>query len=146
MVERLETAAGEEITSFQPIGKPVGVAAGSLELIRRGMWKVVNEPGGTVYSSGRSSLVQFAGKTGTAQVRGKRSKEEEALQGWHPERDHAWFAGFAPAENPEIAVVVLVEHGGSGGRTASPVARDIIEGYLHDVKGVPRPPEPGTAP
>ena len=49
-------------------------------------------------------------------------------------RDHAWFVSYAPAENPEIAVVVLVEHGGHGGSAAAPLAKKIIETYL-ETKG-----------
>jgi cell division protein FtsI/penicillin-binding protein 2 len=60
-------------------------------------------------------------------------------QEWDPNRDHAWFAGYFPADNPEIAVVVLIEHSGHGGQVAAPVAMDIIEGYrqLNGAKGVP---------
>jgi penicillin-binding protein 2 len=46
----------------------------------------------------------------------KRRDDDESLKNWHPDRDHAWFAGYAPSENPEIAFVVLLEHGGSGGK------------------------------
>src|SRR6185295_17675392 len=51
------------------------------------------------------------------------------VEGWHPTRSHAWFAGWAPAEDPEIVIVVFVEHGGSGGRVAWPIAKQIIESY-----------------
>ena len=47
------------------------------------------------------------------------------------EKDHAWFACYAPAETPEIVVVVLVEHGGHGGETAAPIAREILDEYFH---------------
>jgi penicillin-binding protein 2 len=80
---------------------------------------VVNEPGGTAYRS-RHPNVQLAGKTGTSQVIaiGKVRLKKEAMTYW--QRDHAWFASFAPAEDPEIAVVVLNEHGGHGGNEAAP--------------------------
>ena len=45
-------------------------------------------------------------------------------------RDHAWFAGYAPAEDPVVAVAVLVEHGGSGGRAAAPIAFEIMASVL----------------
>ncbi|MDD5223194.1 MAG: penicillin-binding transpeptidase domain-containing protein, partial [bacterium] len=45
-------------------------------------------------------------------------------------RDHAWFVAYAPAENPEIAVVVLVEHGGHGASVAAPIAKGILEAYF----------------
>ena len=73
----------------------------------------------------RSSLTEIAGKTGTAQVVGRR------LQGVTARfNDHAWFAAFAPVDKPEITVVVLVEHGGHGGSEAAPVAKKIIEEYV----------------
>ena len=70
-----------------------------------------------------------AGKTGTAQVRA-RQKSPPTYEGWHPHRHHAWFAGYAPADKPEIAVVVLVEHGGYGGTNAGPIARQVIDAYF----------------
>jgi penicillin-binding protein 2 len=94
------------------------------------MWKAVNAPGGTAWPHATSKLVEIAGKTGTAQVKAKRArKDEPPVQGWHPGTDHAWFAGWAPAAQPEIAIVVLIEHGGSGGKVAGPVAKTILEGW-----------------
>jgi cell division protein FtsI/penicillin-binding protein 2 len=66
--------------------------------------------------------VAVAGKTGTAQVaRKEEAKHRQDL------KDHAWFVAFAPFENPQIALVVLVEHGGFGGQVAAPVAKAILE-------------------
>ena len=56
--------------------------------------------------------------------------KRQVVDGWHPHRDHAWFAGYAPASEPKIALVVLVEHGGSGGKVAAPVAKKIVDGYF----------------
>ena len=53
---------------------------------------------------------------------------------WYYRRSHAWFAGFAPADDPELAVVVLVEHGGQGGKYAAPIATRILQEAL----GAPR--------
>jgi penicillin-binding protein 2 len=129
IVDRIESAAGEVVARYEPsLRRTVKISESSLSTLRRGMWMVVNTAGGTAYDA-RSDKLEFAGKTGTAQVRNRRQKDSE-LVGWHPHRDHAWFAGFAPAVNPEIAVVVLIEHGGPGGKVAGPVARDIIEGYF----------------
>ena len=78
------------------------------------------------------------GKTGTAEIRTRRKKEEDErdVEGYHPTRSHAWFAGWAPAEDPEIAIVVFIEHGGSGGRTAWPIAKSILESYFTKVSPV----------
>jgi penicillin-binding protein 2 len=90
---------------------------------------VVNEAGGTAYRS-RLPDVKIAGKTGTAQVVaiGKTRLKKEAMTYW--QRDHAWFASFAPAEDPEIAVVVLNEHAGHGGNEAAPTASALIKKYF----------------
>ena len=45
---------------------------------------------------------------------------------WYFNRDHAWFAGYAPARSPEIAIVVIIEHGGGGSKVAAPIARDML--------------------
>lgn len=71
----------------------------------------------------------MAGKTGTAQVVG--DKHTKSLGAIPKElQDHAWFIAYAPAEDPEIAVAVLVEHGGHGGSVSAPIAKRIIERYL----------------
>jgi len=57
-------------------------------------------------------------------------------------RDHAWFVAFAPAEDPRIAVAVLVENGRSGSGTAAPIARKVMDAYL--LRRFPEPAEPDT--
>jgi penicillin-binding protein 2 len=71
----------------------------------------------------------MAGKTGTAQTSHVSLKDTEPARAWYYNRDHAWFAGFAPAKSPEIAIVVLIEHGGAGGRAAAPVAMQVARDY-----------------
>jgi len=88
----------------------------------RGGDAVVNEVDGTAYWRARSKITRIGGKTGTAQVVGYKSGLKI--------EDHAWFVGFAPVARPEIVVVVIVEHGGHGSSTASPIAKKIIETYL----------------
>lgn len=109
----------------------VGVDAEHMKQIVDGMDKVVNTTSGTAYWGGRSTKVRIAGKTGTAQVMRQRRGQKMA-EGFE---DHAWFIAFAPVEDPQIAVAVLVENGGHGGSAAAPIARKIIETYLV-------PPEP----
>ncbi len=94
-----------------------------LELIKDALVGVVNDP----YGTGRAARIKgmtVAGKTGTAQVV---SLDLQSDQKKH--RDHAWFTSYAPAEDPEIAVTVLIEHGGKGGSVAAPIARKILEVY-----------------
>jgi len=92
--------------------RPLGLKAATIDLIRRGLYDVVNNENGT----GRRAKVDgvvAGGKTGTA---------ENPLG-----RTHAWFAGFAPFDNPKICVVVFLEHGGKGGIGPADIAHDIFE-------------------
>ena len=73
--------------------------------------------------------VAVAGKTGTAQVyRHSAGIDSDLLP--KEERDHAWFVGYAPADTPQIAFAVIIEHGGHGGRTAAPVVRNVLEVFF----------------
>jgi penicillin-binding protein 2 len=91
-------------------------------ILKDGLKSVVNDVGGTAHSTVYLPDIRIAGKTGTAQVGG----------GKEP---HAWFAGYAPADNPRVAFAVIVENGGHGGTAAGPIAREIVRkcqfhGYL----------------
>ena len=99
-----------------------------LDIVKRAMWRVVNEKNvGTAANLKKVTDIEFAGKTGTAQVynldAGKSDKK--ILQ------DHALFISYAPYISPEIVVTVVVEHGGGGSSTAAPIARDIIDFYMN---------------
>jgi len=100
-----------------------------LSQIRAGMYDVCNTPGGTAVSVfGKNVPIAVAGKTGTSQVVGisrneKVRMKEEDMEYYH--RSHAWITTYAPYENPEVIVTVLVEHGGHGGSSAGPIAADI---------------------
>ena len=83
--------------------------------------------------------ISVAGKTGTAQVF-KKSAGIDADKLPKDERDHAWFVGYAPAENPEIAFAVVIEHGGHGGTTAAPVVRQVLEVFFES--RLPKPADP----
>ena len=104
-----------------PIPEPrlTGTSPSTLRAIRKGLYLAVNEDGGTGYRKVRSDIITIAGKSGTAQA-----PPEGDQRG-----DHAWFAGFAPYEDPEIAFAVIIEHGGHGGEIAGPVAKAIAEAY-----------------
>ena len=103
----------------------------NLERIRRALYGVVNEPHGTGHMA-RINGVKVAGKTGTAQVvkldLEKNYEKEEDIPTQF--RDHAWFVAVAPAESPRLAIAILIEHGGHGGRTAAPIAKRMITAYM----------------
>ena len=71
--------------------------------------------------------IRIAGKTGTAQVKSIIETEYELLREDKSLRDHALFVAFAPYKNPRYSISVLIEHGGSGGKTAAPIAKKMIE-------------------
>jgi penicillin-binding protein 2 len=104
----------------------------NFQIIKEGLIEAVNGPRGTARKAQLKGIT-VAGKTGTAQVvRLKQYKhlKEDAIP--YQYRDHAWFTCFAPAEAPEIAVTVLVEHGLHGGSAAAPIARAVLEKYFDD--------------
>ncbi len=144
VVDRLEAHDGHTITSYGPqIAKQVRTPADALDIWKRGMWKVTNEAGGTAFEHGHVDVVTVMGKTGTAEVKKHHKQDDEKeLDRWNPNATHAWFAGWAPAEDPEIVIVVLVEHGGAGGTVAWPIAKQIIEGYFTKIAGRPAAPHP----
>ena len=95
--------------------------------LRQSLWAVVNANG--TGAGARIAGLDIAGKTGTAQIIAK-SKAEKG-------QDHAWFVSFAPVNEPEAVVVVLVERGGKGGQVAAPIARKILNAiFLEKVASV----------
>jgi penicillin-binding protein 2 len=106
-----------------------------LALVKQGMDAVINTPRGTAYAARiREEGFDFAGKTGTSQVR--RISREERARGfrledrpWY-EQNHALFVGYAPVAQPRFICSVVAEHGGGGGSVAAPVARDILHETL----------------
>lgn len=102
----------------------------NLEIVNLGMIDVTL-PGGTAASVGANAGYSIAAKTGTAQVIGIKQNEkynEKLVNERH--RDHALFIAYAPAENPTIALAVIVENGGHGGSAAGPIARKVMDYYL----------------
>jgi penicillin-binding protein 2 len=95
--------------------------------IREGMWGSVNNQG-TGHNAAIPGL-DICGKTGTVQILSNEKKGENDRDPSTFE-DHSWFAGFAPRDNPEISVVVFLEHGGKGGIAAAPLAREIFKAYF----------------
>jgi penicillin-binding protein 2 len=95
-------------------------------MIRQGMWQSVNN-WGTGHNAQIPGL-DICGKTGTVQVLSKETREQRSVDKSEFE-DHSWFVGFANRDNPEISVVVFIEHGGTGGVAAAPLAREIFKAY-----------------
>jgi penicillin-binding protein 2 len=104
----------------------VNLPANAVETVKLGLWKVVNEEGGTG-GNARIAGLDISGKTGTVQV--------IAQSGWFStaglpfmQRDHAWFASYAPKDNPQMVVVVFVEHAGAhGGTDSAPLAKMLYQ-------------------
>ena len=103
-----------------------GLSAEMIDAIRAGLRRAVTDPEGTAHATVESAEVAIAGKTGTAQT-GKNQP------------DDAWFAGYAPADHPRVAFVVVLEHAGNADTAAGPVVRHLVErmndlGYFADQK------------
>ncbi|QGQ23258.1 hypothetical protein F1728_11500 [Gimesia benthica] len=114
-------SAESSTTTRQMISYPrryvSGIHPGTLERVREGLIEVVAHPRGTGYKTVRLKEISIAGKTGTAETGGGKN-------------DHAWFAGFVPAQRPKYAFAVVIEHGGSGSRVAGPVAQKLVRAML----------------
>ncbi len=106
------------------------VSTEALAVIQESLYRVTSAPEGTAYQPFRGLDLGVAGKTGTA----------ESGQ----EKPHAWFAGYVPADDPEIAIAVIVEHTGEGASYAAPLFRAVVEAYFH-IEPTPTP-EPTSTP
>jgi len=122
--------AGEK-QLVQPKWDDIGLNPKHVEMVIRGMNRVVNDQRGTAYGSRiKEEGMQMGGKTGTAQV--KRITKQERATGVRNEdlpwqfRHHALFVGYAPMANPRYACSVVVEHGVGGSKAAAPVAHDLL--------------------
>jgi penicillin-binding protein 2 len=138
IVDHVEAPDGQVLEEFPPrVRREITVSPENLAFVRQALVGVVNEPKGTAFKA-RSTEIEVAGKTGTAQVHGRHSDSTGTYEG----TEHAWFVGFAPAGRPKIALSVLVEHGGHGGEVAAPVAMEIVDNYFTTVapadKAAPR--------
>lgn len=134
VVSRIEDYEGNVLLeNFPEVVHVADLRQEHLEALKRGLEAVVNEPGGTGGAS-RLKDIKVAGKTGTSQViRMKDDEEEENRKDEDIEyrfRDHALFVSYAPAEKPEIAIAVVIEHGSHGSTAAAPVSRAILQAYF----------------
>ena len=136
LVKRIVSPEGKTIREYTPeVIKRAQMKTANLQLVKEGLLAVVNEPRGTG-GAARLYEVKVAGKTGTSQVVKLRDSKGGIPYQY---RDHALFVAFAPYENPEVAVAVVVEHGEHGGSAAAPIAGRILRTYFEG-KGVIKKP------
>jgi penicillin-binding protein 2 len=140
--------AVDDGTGWKEVAPPapqstVAIDPEKLEAIRDGMWMAVNQAGGTG-GAARIPGKDVAGKTGTAQVI---SNQGKAAAGRTDKdlRDNGWFVFFAPRDKPQVAGVVLLEHGVHGGNAAL-VAHHILDTFFAKKDGTPLPPKPTLVP
>ena len=112
--------------------KPLFKNAKNIKLVREAMFASTNEPRGTSYSSRiEDPKYQFAGKTGTSQVKRITKKDREldlkTFEIPYNERDHALYIAFGPYKNPRYALSIVIEHGGSGSSAAAPIAKKLFK-------------------
>ena len=108
--------------------------------VSHGMQQVVHGARGTARVAGVGAQYLIAGKSGTAQVVAiKQGEKYDRSKVQERHRDHALFVGFAPADNPQIAVSVMIENGEAGSRVASPVVRKVMDAWLLDENGKLKP-------
>ncbi len=141
LIHQIVDDSGNPTKSFNAeVKRTINAGQRDLELVRDGMWRVINSPTGTAYegpdpATGQMATkwplsnppdeetIVIAGKTGTAEVGQKRE------DGTH-DSSHAWFTCYAPFENPEIAVTVLLKEGGEGSSYAVPVADKVVRAWM----------------
>ena len=133
LVHHLEDLAGQPVTRFQPRARNEQLfSPATAVILKAGMNRVVQDPAGTARRFVYNPNILIGGKTGTAEV-SKKFLGRHFTDVPYAYRDHAWFLSYAPSDNPRIAMVVMVEHGGAGGMIAGTISRRIYEDYF----GVP---------
>lgn len=145
LIEHISSPDGTILEQMTPqVRRHVNVGSGPLTYNAEALTGVVNHPDGTAFAARIDGGVMVAGKTGTAQVqRSSFPRGMDPRRAWYFAQSHAWFAGYAPADDPQVAIVVLVEHGGAGGRNAAPIGIRILEDYLGGHGPETTPPAPG---
>jgi penicillin-binding protein 2 len=138
LVSALRAAGSTTVLARSPLMmKPVDIGTDE-------QWSVVHDgmigavSGGTAYAAGIGAKYKIAGKTGTAQVIAiKQNEKYHEKDVAERNRDHAWFIAYAPADDPTIAISVLVENGGFGAAAAAPIARKVLDAYLLGPEATP---------
>jgi penicillin-binding protein 2 len=131
IVRKIETADRKVVYENKPqIERKLPASKETLAIVKRALWRVVNGKRGTARVA-KLKGIEIIGKTGTAQVVGRRKNEiSRNIERPAHLKAHAWFVAFAPADDPQIAVSVMIEHGEHGSSAASPIAREIIKSHL----------------
>jgi len=144
VVKHIQDSQTDALTTIEP--QPIAEVPLKPDNIRRVRDAMVDvtKPGGTAAWAGMNAKYLFAGKTGTAQVIGMKGQKYDEDRIHERHRDHALFIAYAPADDPKIALAILVENGGHGGSTAAPIARQVIDFYLLGKE--PQPVKPAATP
>ena len=131
IITQIKSIEGEILLKESPeLMRKIPVSKATLEVVKQGLRAVVNSSHGTARRVADKNII-ICGKTGTAQVVGRKKNTAEADPDQLPQhKAHAWFIGYAPADRPRIAVAALVEHGEHGSSTAAPIVAKIIKFYL----------------
>ena len=124
--------ATQDLLSTEKRYSPLYRNQENVKFVLDAMFRSTNEVYGTSYRSRIDDpKYQFAGKTGTSQVKriteAERELDLDVEQIPYEQRDHAWFVAFGPYKDPRYAVSILVEHGGSGSKTAAPMAKELFK-------------------
>lgn len=128
LVNQVIDTAGKIVSQITPqVVRQGFVKPENLASVRRGMWMAVNDSSGTACCKIKEQVpVAVGGKTGTAET----LVHDDGSDATHESRPHAWFEAFAPYDNPQIVMVVLVEHSGEGAEYAVPAARETLAWYF----------------
>ena len=131
LIKATEEFIKSDIKEYEPLYRN----AQNVKFVLDAMFKSTNEVFGTSYSSRIDDpKYQFAGKTGTSQVKRITERERELdldiSQIPYKNRDHAWFIAFGPYKNPRYSISILVEHGGSGSKAAAPLAKKLMRAVI----------------
>ena len=128
IVTKVESVDGATVREYGPeLIRTIPLKPDTLKRLHAALADVVKVGTGGM---ARSPIIEIAGKTGTAQVVEMKGGYVKTEQQAYFSRDHAWFVSYAPVDNPQIAIAVLVEHGGHGGDAAAPMAKKVYEKFI----------------
>jgi len=135
ILKSIESADGKIVfRNEKQVLRKLPTSRRTMDIVKRGLWEVVHSERGTARIA-RVHGINISGKTGTAQVIGRRKGDTSRKIERAPHQEaHAWFVAYAPSEDSKIAVSVVVENGEHGSSAAAPIAREIIKTYLQREK------------